>query len=144
MYSVRIERNVFLVEDDRDMMVKEKTTLPFEVTYAEKPGQKSKTTMKRLAVIVKPEKVDAIISGIRGMNLEATIYDVKGATKEKERVTSGRGMGTIDLAYTTRKVVATVVKSEHVEDVVNVMRKAIGDSSRGVVMVTPVDDLVML
>ena len=33
-------------------MVKDNTTLPFEVTYAEMPGKKSRT-MKRLAVLSK-------------------------------------------------------------------------------------------
>ena len=45
------------------------------VTYSEKP---SKQSQKRLAVIVKPEKVDSMISSLREMGLEATIYDVKG------------------------------------------------------------------
>jgi hypothetical protein len=50
-------------------------------------------------------------------------------------------VGTIDLAYTTRKVVATVVNS----DVVDRMKKALGGESGGaVVMITSVDDLVRL
>jgi nitrogen regulatory protein PII len=125
-------------------MVKDKTNLPFEVTYTEKPGQKSRTPMKRLAVLVKPENVEGIISALRRSNLEATIYDVKGATKERERVTSGRGSGTIDLAYTTRKVVATVVNADHVEGVVDIMRNALGAGSGGVVIISPVEDLVRL
>jgi hypothetical protein len=69
------------------------------------------------------------------MGLEATIYDVRGVGKEKgERVASGRGSGTSEQAYSMRKVVATVVKS--------------GDTNKGgekaVVMISPVDDLVML
>lgn len=47
--------------------------------------------MKRLAVLLKPEKVDAITSALRALGLESTIYDVKGAGKEKQRETSGRG-----------------------------------------------------
>jgi nitrogen regulatory protein PII len=124
-------------------MVKDKTNLPFEVTYSEKPSKKSRT-MKRLALLVKPEKVDAIIAALRGSGLEATIYDVKGATKERERVSSGRGSGTFDLAYTTRKIVATIVNADDVEDVVDRMRKALGSDSGGVVVVSPVDDLVHL
>lgn len=87
--------------------------------------------MKRLAVLVKLEKVDAIIAALRGMKLEATIYDVKGAGKEKERVTSGRGRGTVELAYTSRKIVATMFDSESVEDVVDAMRGALGGERRG-------------
>jgi len=107
-------------------MVKDKSTLTFEVTYAERPSSKSRTSMKRLAVLLKPENVDAITSVLRVLGLESTIYDVKGSGKEKERVTSGRGMGTIDLAYTTRKVVATVVNSDNVDDIIDRMKKALG------------------
>lgn len=123
-------------------MVRDKTTLPFEVTYSEKPSKKSKS-MKRLAVIVKAENVDDIISSLKALSLDATIYDVKRATKEKERVASGRGSGTIELAYTTRKVVATVVNSDVVEEVVDRMKKALS-GEKAVVMISSVDDLVML
>jgi nitrogen regulatory protein PII len=126
-------------------MVKDKSNLPFEVTYAEKPSSKSTTSsMKRLAVLLKPENVDTITAALRALGLESTIYDVKGSGKEKERVTSGRGMGTIDLAYTTRKVVATVVKSNDVNDIIDSMKKALGGESGAVVVVSAVDDLVRL
>jgi nitrogen regulatory protein PII len=98
--------------------LEKKMSLPFEVTYSEKPSKQSKG-MKRLAVIVKPEKVDSMIASLRDVGLEATIYDVKGAGKDKQRVASGRGTGgTFELAYNSRKVVATVVKSDDVDAVV--------------------------
>jgi nitrogen regulatory protein PII len=127
-------------------MVKDKSNLPFEVTYSQKPSSESKTSssMKRLAVVLKPENVDSITSALRGLGLESTIYDVKGSGKEKERVTSGRGGGTIDLQYTTRKLVATVVKSDDVEDIIDRMKKALGGGSGAVVMMQPVDELVRL
>ena len=106
------------------MMVRDKTTLPFEVTYSEKPSKKPKS-MKRLAVIVKPENVDEIISLLKSLGLEATINDVKRADKEKERVTTSRGMGSMDVAYTTRKVIATVINSDVVEEVISGMKKAL-------------------
>lgn len=123
-------------------MVREKATLPFEVTYSQKPSEKSKN-MKRLAFVIKPENLDGIILSLKEMGLEATIYDVKGAGKDKERVTSGRGSGTSDLGYTTRKVVATVVSSDHVNDIVEKMKKAL-EGDKAVVMISAVDDLVML
>jgi nitrogen regulatory protein PII len=124
-------------------MSREKMTLPFEVDYSEKPSKKSKN-MKRLAVIVKPENLDEMISALKEVGLEATIYDVKRSTKEKkERVASGRGSGTFELAYTTRKIVATVVNSDDVDDVVGRMKKSLG-GDKAVVMISAVDDLVML
>jgi nitrogen regulatory protein PII len=136
--------NPFLGEFNYPLqMSQEKMTLPFEVDYSEKPGKKSKN-MKRLAIIVKPQNLDEMISSLKEMGLEATIYDVKRATKEKkERVASGRGSGTLELAYTTRKIVATVVNSDDVDGVVERMKKSLrGD--KAVVMISPVDDLVML
>ena len=124
-------------------MVGEKTTLPFEVPYSEKPSKQSKG-MKRLAVIVKPEKVDSMISSLREMGLEATIYDVKGAGMDKRRVASGRGTGgTFELAYNSRKVVATVVKSDDVDAVVERMKNSLA-GDKAVVMISQVDDLVMI
>ncbi len=125
-------------------MGKDNSTLPFEVRYAEMPGKEApgkKSTMKRLAVLVKPENVGDIISSLKG--LEATIYDVKGVSKDKERVASGRGSGTVELAYNTRKVVATVVNSDDVKEVVGKMKKAL-DGNKAVVMISSVDDLVMI
>jgi nitrogen regulatory protein PII len=125
-------------------MAKDNSTLPFEVRYAEMPGKEApgkKSTMKRLAVLVKPENVGDIISSLKG--LEATIYDVKGVSKDKERVASGRGSGTVELAYNTRKVVATVVNSDDVKEVVGKMKKAL-DGNKAVVMISSVDDLVMI
>ena len=127
-------------------MVGDKSSLPFEVEYSQKPSSKSKTSssMKRLAVLLKPENVDSITSNLRSFGLESTIYDVKGSGKEKERVSTGRGVSTADLSYTTRRVVATVIKSDTVEDIMNRMKKALGDGSGAVVMIQPVDELVRL
>jgi nitrogen regulatory protein PII len=118
------------------------TTLPIEVSYGEMPAKKSRT-MKRLAALVKPENVNDILSSLKDLKLEATIYDVKGVTKDKERVASGRGSGTVELAYNTRKVVATVVNSDHVDEVVKRMKNALG-GNKAVVMISPVDDLIMI
>jgi nitrogen regulatory protein PII len=100
--------------------------------------------MKRLAVLLKPENVDSITSTLRGLGLESTIYDVKGSGKEKERVSTGRGVSTSDLSYTTRRVVATVVNSDNVDDIIDKMKKVLGGGSGAVVMMQPVDDLVRL
>jgi nitrogen regulatory protein PII len=124
-------------------MSQDKMTLPFEVTYSEKPSKKSKN-LKRLAVIIRPESLDEMISSFKEMGLDATIYDVKRATKEKkERVASARGSGTFELAYTTRKIVATVVNSDDVDGVAERMKKALS-GDKAVLMIQPVDDLVVL
>ena len=123
-------------------MVKDNATLPFEVTYAEMPGKESRT-MKRLAVLVKAENVSDILSSLKELNLEATIYDVKGVTKDKETVASGRGSGTVELTYNSRKVIATVVNSSDVKEVVSRMKKSLA-GNKAVVMISAVDDLVLI
>ncbi|HET6727349.1 MAG TPA: P-II family nitrogen regulator [Nitrososphaeraceae archaeon] len=123
-------------------MVKDNSTLPFEVTYAEMPGKESRT-MKRLAILVKAENVSDILSSLKELNLEATIYDVKGVTKDKETVASGRGSGTVELTYNSRKVIATVVNSYDVKEVVSRMKKSLA-GNKAVVMISSVDDLVLI
>jgi nitrogen regulatory protein PII len=123
-------------------MGKDNTTLPFEVTYAEMPGKESRT-MKRLAVLVKAENVSDILSSLKELNLEATIYDVKVVTKDKETVASGRGSGTVELTYNSRKVIATVVNSSDVKEVVSRMKKSLA-GNKAVVMISSVDDLVLI
>jgi nitrogen regulatory protein PII len=100
-------------------------------------------TMKRLVVIAKGQNVQEITSSLKEMGLEATIYDVKGTGKDKERIASGRGSGTSELAYTIGKVVATVVKSGDIKEVVERMKKALA-GEKAAVMISLVDDLVML
>ena len=125
-------------------MSREKMNLPFEVSYSERPSKKSKN-MKRLAIIVKPENLEAMTASLKDMGLDATIYDVKRATKDekKQRVASGRGSGTLELAYTTRKIIATVVNSDNLDEVTQRMKKSL-DGDKAVIMIQPVDDLVML
>jgi nitrogen regulatory protein PII len=123
-------------------MVAEKTTLPFEVSYSEQPSKKSRS-LKRVAALIKSESLGDILSTLKELNLEATIYDVKGVSKENVRVSSGRGSGTAELTYNTRKIVATVVNSDSLDEVVRKMKKsAVGN--KVVVMISPVDDLIMI
>jgi len=48
-------------------MVRDKSNLPFEVEYSQTPSSKSKTTstMKRLAVLLKPENLESITSTLK-------------------------------------------------------------------------------
>lgn len=138
MFTSTFYTSIFYTKE----MVKDNSTLPFEVTYAEMPGKESRT-MKRLAILVKAENVSDILSSLKELNLEATIYDVKGVTKDKETVASGRGSGTVELTYNSRKVIATVVNSSDVKEVVSRMKKSLA-GNKAVVMISAVDDLVLI
>ena len=49
----------------------------------------------------------------------------------------------MELAYTSRKVVATVVNSDDAEEVIGRMKKALS-GDKAVVMISSVDDLVII
>jgi len=100
------------------------------------------STMKRLAVLVKNEKVDTVVVSLREMNLDAIIYDVKSAGKEKEMTRVRGGTGTMNFAYVPRKIIATVVEPDKVQDVSTAIKKAMGSESKGVIIVTSVDDFI--
>jgi nitrogen regulatory protein PII len=97
--------------------------------------------MKRLAVLVKNEKVDAVVSSLREIDLDAVIYDVKSAGKEREKTHSGRGASATS-SYLPRKIIATVIEPDKVQDVSVAIKKAIGGESKGVIIVTSVDDFI--
>ena len=125
-------------------MAKESLRLPFEISYSEKVGAQKKN-MKRLAVVVKPDVVSGITSSLKEIGLDSTIYDVKRATKEREktRVSSGRGSSEIELEFSSRKIIATVVNSTDVQQVADRIKKAL-KGEKAVVMVSSVDDLLMI
>jgi hypothetical protein len=66
-----------------------------------------------------------------------------GVTKDKGRVASGRGSGTVELTYNSRRVVARVENSSDVEEVVGRMKKRLGEN-KALVMISLVDNLVMI
>ena len=97
--------------------------------------------MKRLAVLVKNEKADAVVGSLRELGLDAIIYDVKSAGKETEQTRSGRGTSATS-SHLPRKIIATVVDSEKVQSTSDAIKKSIAGSSKGVIIVTSVDDFI--
>jgi nitrogen regulatory protein PII len=117
-------------------------SLPFEIMGEKDEG---KSNMKRVALLVKPEHLDKVIGAIRGLRIEAVIYDVKSAGKEKEKVSSGRGMGTVELAYVPRKLIVSIVDAEAVSSMVDAIRKVMGGKGSGLILtVAPVDGTVKI
>ncbi|MGI9566674.1 MAG: P-II family nitrogen regulator [Nitrosopumilus sp.] len=96
--------------------------------------------MKRLAVLVKKEKVDSVVASLRELDLDSIIYDVKSAGKEKS--TNCRGTTIMDLTYVPRKIIARVVDSDRIQDVSETIKKSMGGESKGVIIVSSVDDFL--
>ena len=53
-----------------------------------------------------------------------------------------RGTGVMDVPYVPRKIIATVVESDRNQDISAAIKKAIGGESKGVIIISPVDDFV--
>jgi hypothetical protein len=53
---------------------------------------------KRIEVFVSPELSHEVVAAIRELEQEATLYDSKGLSKERQKVRGGRGMVESDSA----------------------------------------------
>ncbi len=73
---------------------------------------------------------------------KAAIYNVKGTEEDKQSCVRSWKWN-VELAYTARRVVATVVKLDDVDPVVEKMKSAL-DGEKAVVMISQVNDLVVL
>ena len=123
-------------------MAKDKTTLPFEVIKDESKEGKVQAGIKRIEVFLGSGKADAVLSAIRNMNLEATLYDSKGFGKEKEKVRVGRGMSEAELSYSTRQTIVTIVDSDKLEEIINTIKKSAGSGGVGIIAISPMDALI--
>lgn len=127
-------------------MTRDKSRLPFEVTRDQgKEAQKREPEegKKRVEVFVSPEKAVLVLSAIKKMNLEATLYDSRGYGKERQMITGGgRGTGKIELP-STRHTVMTIVDSHRLKDVINAIKATTSkDRLGGVIAVSHIEDLV--
>lgn len=128
-------------------MVKDKSRLPFEVTKDEgkqlkQERQRKEDGKKRIEVLVNPEKAVAVLSALRKMNLEATLYDSKGYGKERQMISGGgRGTTSIELP-STRHTVMTIIDSERLKEVIGAIKTTTTKSRPGgIIVVSSIEDL---
>jgi nitrogen regulatory protein PII len=127
-------------------MARDKARLPFEVMREEgKEAQKRQPEggKKRVEVFVSPEKAALVLSAIKKMNLEATLYDSRGYGKERQMITGGgRGTGKIELP-STRHTVMTIIDSHRLKDLIDAIKATTSkDRPGGVIAVSHIEDLV--
>jgi len=124
-------------------MVRDKSRLPFEVTRDRVEKPEPEGGKKRVEVFVNPEKAVLVLSAIKKMHLEATLYDSRGYGKERQVITGGgRGTGKIELP-STRHTVMTIVDSHRLKDVISAIKATSSkDRPGGVIAVSPIEDLV--
>jgi nitrogen regulatory protein PII len=126
-------------------MARDKSILPFEVARNQEREAKRETEggKKRVEVFVSPEKAVLVLSVIKKMNLEATLYDSRGYGKERQMISGGgRGTGKVELP-STRHTVMTIIDSHRLKDLITAIKATTSkDRPGGVIAVSPIDDLV--
>jgi len=140
----------------------ESSPLPFEIQERATKSSDSSTLRskeedggalisrkKRIEAIISSEKLEAVLTAIGSLKLAATYYDSKGKGKgQKYTISYGRGVGSSKMAYSDRKTIVTIVDEHRVEDVITVIRSVAADgsssSSAGVIVISPVDDILQI
>ena len=89
-----------------------------------------------------------MLTALGSLKLAATYYDSKGKGKgQKYTISYGRGVGSSKMAYSDRKTVVTIVDEHRVEDVITVIRSVAAESSSssaGVIIISPVDEILQI
>jgi nitrogen regulatory protein PII len=103
--------------------------------------------MKRIEAFIASEKTPYVLSALDGLGLQATFFDSKGMGKgEKYTVSYGKGSGTQKMAYSTRSIVVSIVEENKVKEAVSIIKDAAttGSASGGIVVISSVDDIVVI
>ncbi|HEU4822903.1 MAG TPA: P-II family nitrogen regulator [Nitrososphaeraceae archaeon] len=145
-------------KETKDNSKTEPYSLPFEISEQAKGSssyssdtaseQHNRSRMKRIEAFISSEKLDAALSAIGSLKLAATYYDSKGKGKgEKYTISYGRGIGSSKMAYSDRKTIVTIVEQHRVEDVITAIRSVAarsGTASAGIIVISPVDDILQI
>ena len=101
--------------------------------------------MKRVEAYVSSEKVEAVLSALESANFQATFFESKGMGKGEKRELSFKGR-TMKMRYSARNTIVTVVDDDKLDQVISVIKGSgsTGTTSSGVIVISPVDDLITL
>jgi nitrogen regulatory protein PII len=101
--------------------------------------------MKRVEAYVSSEKSEAVLSALESSNFQATFFESKGMGKGEKRDLSFKGR-TMKMRYSTRNTIVTIVDEDKLDQVIAVIKGSgsTGTTSSGVVVISPVDDLITL
>ena len=102
--------------------------------------------MKRIEAFIASEKTRHGLSALETLDLQATFYESKGMGKgEKYTLSYGKGSGTQKMADSTRTIVVSIVDENKVKEAVSVIKEAkTGTISGGIIVVSSVDELMMI
>jgi nitrogen regulatory protein PII len=101
--------------------------------------------MKRIEAYVSSEKSEAVLSALESSNFQATFFESKGMGKGEKRELSFKGR-TMKMRYSTRNTIVTIVDEDKLDQVISVIKGSgsTGTTSSGVIVISPVDDLITL
>ena len=101
--------------------------------------------MKRVEAYVSSEKAEAVLSSLESSNFQATFFESKGMGKGEKRELSFKGR-TMKMRYSTRNTIVTIVDDNKLDEVISVIKGSgsTGTTSSGVIVISPVDNLVTL
>jgi nitrogen regulatory protein PII len=101
--------------------------------------------MKRVEAYVSSEKAEAVLSALESSSFQATFFESKGMGKGEKRELSFKGR-TMKMRYSTRNTIVTVVDDNKLDEVISVIKGSgsTGTTSSGVIVVSPVDNLITL
>ena len=101
--------------------------------------------MKRVEAYVSSEKSEAVLSALESSNFQATFFESKGMGKGEKRELSFKGR-TMKMRDSTRNTIVTIVDDDKLDQVISVIKGSgsTGTTSSGVIVISPVDNLMML
>jgi nitrogen regulatory protein PII len=101
--------------------------------------------LKRVEAYVTSEKAEAVLEALESSNFQATFFESKGMGKGEKRELSFKGR-TMKMRYSTRNTIVTIVDDDKLDQVISVIKGSgsTGTTSSGVIVISPVDDLMTL
>ena len=105
----------------------------------------SEGILKRVEAYISSEKGESVLSALESSNFQATFFESKGMGKGEKRELSFKGR-TMKMKYSTRSTIVTIVDDDKLDQVISVIKSSgsTGTTSSGVIVVSPVDELVTL
>ena len=101
--------------------------------------------MKRIEAYISSEKSEAVLSALESSNFQATFFESKGMGKGEKRELSFKGR-TMKMRYSTRNTIVTIVEEDKLDQAISIIKGSgsTGTTSSGVIVISPVDDLITL
>ena len=101
--------------------------------------------MKRVEAYVSSEKAEAVLSALESSNYQATFFESKGMGKGEKRELSFKGR-TMKMRYSTRNTIVTIVDENRLDEVLSIIKGSgtTGTTSSGVIVISPVDNLITM